>query len=282
MNFYFQNTLRRREAMARGDSPERSHMLATLRHHFYGVDDALLLAGVAASAAGTGMGVAGNAEAQSKMNQVRTAEVKRESDLQDQANSVFQKRLSTAGADTAKKQVDTGAAQRQSVYNALKQSTDPTVGTPLPADNPNPVVDDATSSANTIAAKRGNAWTTLGSEAASKEGGYQDQATDQAVSNADANRRLGVIGNEASGWARVFPTELEVAGHAGDALSGWGQLVSALGSAAGMAGGMGIGVAKAAGTSMAGTPVTTVNDLGPAVSDINSPWATLNLPPDMR
>lgn len=227
---------------------DRPHVDGLLRCGVYGVDDALLLAGVAASAAGTGMGVAASAQDRSAMNNVRTIEARRQQDLQDQANGVFQKSLSASGADTAKKQTASGAAQRQSVYNALKQVAQPGTAAPATAaDSPDAVVntDNPTQTANSLATTRGNAWSTLTSGAASREGGYQDYDTDQALKNAEANRNLGVIGNRAAGWARIFPTELEVASHKGDALAGWGQLVSALGSVAGIGGAMGAGLGSA-------------------------------------
>jgi hypothetical protein len=251
MSFYFQHKLRlrsRRLLSIDSDATETRHVDELVRFGIYGVDDALLIAGLAATAAGTGMGAAANAQAQSQMNSVRSAEVKRESDLQNQANSVFQKSLSTAGADTAKKQVASGAAQRQSVYNALKQVAQPTAGAALPSDDAgaNPVVtsDGATQTARRTASTRGNAWGNLTSGAAAQEGGYQDQQTDQALENADANRQIGVIGSKARGWAGIMPTEMEVASHSGDALAGWGQLVSALGSVAGVGGAMGYGGAS--------------------------------------
>jgi hypothetical protein len=216
----------------------------------YGVDDALLVAGLAATVAGTGMGIAGNEEAQAAMSSVRTAERKRQDELQNEANSVFKKSLSTSGADMAKNKIAQGANQRQSVYNALKQVAEPIAGAPLPEDsNANPIVgDDATAGAARRARARGGAWSALNSEAAAREGGYQDYEAEQALNNAEASRRLAVINNRARGWAGIMPTELEVASHKGDALSGWGQLVSALGSTAGMAGAVGVGSGAAAPT----------------------------------
>jgi hypothetical protein len=242
MSFYFQNRLRRRSQRLLDIAMDRPNIEALLHCGIYGLDDALLLAGTAASLAGTGASIAASQESASAMNQQRSIEVKRQSVLQDQANQVFRKSLSTSGADTAKQQINTGAAQRQSIADAIKQVGQPDAASAAPTDNnPDTVVDSdgATRTANTLAATRGGAWSTLTSNAATREGGYQDQTSDQALNNADANRNLGVINNRARGWAGLFPLELSVASHKGDALAGWGQLVSALGSASSVAGASG-------------------------------------------
>ena len=239
MSFYYQNRLRRRHQAELGIELDSPHIEACIHCNYIGVDDALLVAGLAATVAGTGASIAGNEAAQHQMEAVRTAERKRQDEVQNQANNVFKKSLSTQGADTAQNTVAKGAAQRQSVYNALKQVAQPVAGSPLPEDQEsNPVVntDGATPTANRLSTTRNNAWTALTSQAASREGGYQDYANSQELNNAEANRRLGVLNNQARGWAGIMPTEMQVASHAGDALAGWGQLVSALGSTAGMAG----------------------------------------------
>jgi len=242
--FYQQKKLQRREALLHGGELPRADFAAHLRFGIYGVDDALMIAGLAASVAGTGMGIAGNAEAQSAMNAARSSEVQKEKEFQQQGNQVFNKSLSTSGADAAKNTAAAGAAQRQNAFTALSQVAQPIAGAPLPSDqNPNPIVNgnDPTEQANSLAKTRGNAFTTLTSNAQSQEGGLQDWQARQSVNDAEANRQLSVIGDKARGSAALLPLEMQVAGTKGDALSGWGQLFSALGSVAGTAGAVGAG-----------------------------------------
>lgn len=234
------------------------------------------------------MGIAGNAEAQNAMNAARTREVQQERQLQDTANSVFQNSIAKAGSDTAKNQANTGTNQRENAFSALSQVAQPIVGAPLPSEsNPNQVVNtegppeggttSPTDQANALARARGNAWNTLTSNAAATEGGLRDWQTQQGIQNAEANRRLGVIGNEAQADAALLPVELQVASTKGDELSGWGSLVSALGSTASTAGAVGAFGAPTIGasTNLVGAPMT---NLGPAVGDSTVPadaWSTL-------
>lgn len=239
----------------------------------YGIDDALLIGGLATSLAGTGMGIAGNMQAQDAMNSARSSEVQAEKQYENQANSVFQNSVSQQGAGTAKNEAAAGAAQRENAFNSLNQVAQPVVGAPLPTDtNSNPVVDTSGQTspgnpverANSLASSRGSAFNTLTSNAAATEGGLQDWQTQEAVRNAEANRQIAPIASEAQGRAALLPTELQVAGASGDELSGWGSLVGALGSTAATAGAVGM-AAPGIPTGSPGVTGAPIMDLGPAM-----------------
>lgn len=214
----------------------------------------LLLAGLAATAVGTGMTIAGNAQDQSAINDARSQEAMRQQQLQKQATSVFQNSLAQNSAPTTALNINQGASARTALASALKTATQPVV-TALPATNANTYavtgaggqpVDNSAARANIA----GNAWSNVVNSAQNKLGGYGDAFTKQGIANAQAGNRLGVISNKAQGWANILPTEIAAASHSGDPLTGWGQIVSALGSVASLGGasglGAGFGAARAA------------------------------------
>ena len=211
----------------------------------------LLAAAAAASAAGTGMSIAGNQEAADAMQSVRNNELLQQQGFQRQANSVFQNSVAQANPTNVNAEMAKGAANRQGLAQALAAGAMP-VAQPLPAtstaatpenDSPNPM-DRA--QANQQA--RTNAWTGLVQHAQAKLGAYSDLSTQQGIQNAQAAGNLAVINNKAQGQANLLPIELQVASQKGNSLSGWGQMVSALGSIGMMAGATGLGAAGAANT----------------------------------
>lgn len=208
----------------------------------------LLAAGAALSAAGTGLNIAGNEAAASKMRQVRTAAAAKQKQYQDSANAVFTKSASTASPEAAQTQIDKGTKERSAFYNLIKDAASPAAA-PLPATASTGTngVSDGTPMARAGANQQGrtNAWSNLVTGAQSRLGGYDDLNVNRAIENANAGSELRVISNKAHGQANILPIELDSASHAGDSLSGWGQLVSALGSVAMMGSAAGIGTAGA-------------------------------------
>jgi hypothetical protein len=195
------------------------------------------LAAVSAIAAvvGTGLQMAGNAEAQSAQNDARAKAVAQQAELQKKAQAVAQQSIAKSTPQVAADQMAKGTAARQTAWQNLNTATQP-IASALPA-----TTDAATSGANKRATSSANAWNTLNAQAAAKEGGYGDWENQQAIKNNDVNQQLGTINNFSAGDAALLPTELQVASHAGDSLSTWGSVVGMLGSLAGAAGSMGGG-----------------------------------------
>lgn len=243
----------------------------------------LLAAGAALSAAGTGMSIAGNEAAASKMREVRTAATAQQKRFQEQANKVFAGSLKTATATSARDTMKKGEGQRSAFYKLLERASTPEAA-PLPATSStstNGVVDDTGARAQSSQTGRTNAWSNLQSDAQNRMGAYDDLNAQNAIANARATQDLSITSNKARGAANILPIELDVASHAGDSLSGWGQLVSALGSVAmlGSAAGIGAGAAapSAATTSAAQSAAATGYAPGGALATrIASPiWKTL-------
>ena len=206
-----------------------------------------------ASAAGTGLSIAGNEASQSAMNAARANEVNQQAALQKQSNAIFQNSLAQSTPQTAQQQMQQGQAARTNAWQGLQDATTP-VASALPTTTSGSTTGSSTtgggtstgaagtptSGASARAASAGNSWNTLLANAAAREGSYGDWQNQQAIKNANAAQQLGVVNNFSQGDAALLPTELQVASQAGDSLSGWGNIVSSLGSLAGYANKSGI------------------------------------------
>ncbi|HEY4416958.1 MAG TPA: hypothetical protein VGO57_14810 [Verrucomicrobiae bacterium] len=190
----------------------------------------LALVGLAATAVGTGLSIAGNAKSQSALNRTRANEVATQKGLADQNAATFQKSLGQATRQNADNQLAQGQQARMNVWNQLQGESQP-VATALPA------TDSATTQAAQRTGAAANAWNTLNAQAQARTGSYGDWQANQSLNNAAANRNLSMTNNFSQGDARLAGTEAEVASHAGDSLSGWGNIVSSLGKVAMSAGG---------------------------------------------
>lgn len=143
---------------------------------------------------------------------------------------MFSQNLPNNSAATAQAQIAEGQAQRQNAFSQLKNvaqaNTTPNISAPSPEQ-----------AASARAATAGNTSTNNAVSAQSKLGGYGDWGTALGVANADTNSRIGVVNNEARANAAQLPLNIEVASHKGDALSGWGRIISAIGTTVGGAAG---------------------------------------------
>ena len=216
----------------------------------------LLAAGLVAAAAGTAMEMYANKEDQNAINAAESSTFDTLSKDQQKATALWQQNESQQGADTANREISSGAAARNSLANQLIQATQPSTGTPLPATGgTNKAIAGATARANTA----GNAWSNTVNRAQSQEGGYSDWQTALGVGNANTNEGIGVINTMARGTANLLPLEVQAASHKGDSLGAWGSIVSALGSAA-MFGGATSGAAAAPDTISAGQSGAIMNE----------------------
>lgn len=233
----------------------------------------LMLAAAAATAAGTGMQMAGAAQARGAMNDARAAELSRQKRYQDEASAEFSKSLKKSDRATADEQMQAGADRRSAAYQALAASP---VGQPLPTrpGSDGAVTDTGTAGAaartKANATATANAWSRLVGGAQARLGGGEDWQLEQGIKNAEANRNLAITSSNARGSANILPWEMEEASHAGDGLKGWGQLVSALGSVAG------IGAATAPGSAsgaLENPGVATFNPTPVAGYTVADSWA---------
>lgn len=207
----------------------------------------LALAGLALGAVGTGLSIAGNAKSQAAMNKARANEVAQQADLQKKNNALVSKNIASSTAKSAQQDMNAGAASRNNIWSSLQSATTPAASA-LPATGSG----TPTSRANARTTASANTWNQLNQDAAAREGSYSDWQTQQAIRNASTAQELGINNSFSQEDASLLPLEMQVAGQAGDKLSGWGSIVGALGSLAGIAGATGaLGGSAAAGTAAA-------------------------------
>lgn len=205
----------------------------------------LLAAGLAATAAGTGLQMAGSAQSADAMARARDAFQLQQKKLQSDANMVLQKSQTQASRGTTDATLAAGAAQRGQLTSALQQASVPAMA-PLPSNSETGYqVNDPGASAAQAA---GNATRTANTEAVNKLGAYDDWSSQQRLDAGEAARNLAPIQSKSMGNERLLPTELEAGSHAGDSLTQWGQIVGALGSVASMGAASGFGAAAPAAT----------------------------------
>jgi hypothetical protein len=235
---------------------------------------ALLVLGLAASAAGTGMSMAAAEQSRTAMRRTREAEMARQRGYQRDAEQVFADNLRQSDRDTADETLDNAAERRAAEY---AQTALPAEALPArPGGEPGGDVTAGNPEARARAATEaiGNAWRRLNDTARARLGAQDDWQLDTALGNADAQNRLAVTANLSRGSGSVLAHEMQDAQHAGDKLAGWGSLVSALGSTAGTAGAMGYG------PTWGTPPPATGASVAPAVNSMNT--TPVNLTPQQQ
>ena len=198
-----------------------------------------ILAGLALSAAGTGMQMAASSKAKGAMNDAQNAELLRQRGYQEQADASFQQNLAKSKRDTADTEQQAGADRRTAEYGKIA-ATGAGVAAPITQTTsgnatPNSAAGAAARNKSTVTAT-GNAWSKLVGNARAKLGGGDDWQLNQSIRNTRANQDLAITAGNARASANILPVEMNAASHEGDALKGWGQLVGALGAVTGMAG----------------------------------------------
>ena len=214
-----------------------------------------LVAGLALSAAGTGMQMAGASKAKGAMNDAQTAELLRQRGYQKEADAAFQQNLATSKRDTADTEQQAGAERRKAEYGKIA-ATGAGVAAPIQqasAGNatPNSAAGAAARNKATVTASS-NAWSKLVGDARAKLGGGDDWQLNQGIRNTRTNQDLAIASGNARSSANILPAEMQDASHAGDGLKGWGQLVGALGAVTGAYGATAAGAGASAAGSTAG------------------------------
>jgi len=203
----------------------------------------------------TAMDIAGNAKEQSAINAARNSEAQAQTALQRQSSAIANTSIQGSTKPVADQQIATGAAQRNALFQSLQKAS-------VPVASANPVT--GAGSARTSAG--GTAWENLVGGNQSAAGGYGDWENQQRIKDADANQKLGIVNSFSQGTASLLPIQLQVAGQAGDKLSGWGNIVGALGkgvSAYGVGSAM-IGASTAGGAATAGQSAQALSEYGGA------------------
>jgi hypothetical protein len=201
---------------------------------------ALLGAGLAVAAAGTGLSVAGAQESQHNMNRAVQDELARQQGYQQKGQSLFNQSLQASTPPKAQSQISSG--QEAALGNYQKLAALPLGGDVTTAF---PIGDKAI-------AQNVNDYISQRQQAGSYLQGLGQYGTDQYVKDILANARLGINAANAGFSQSVLPLEIGAAQHSGADLAGIGQLLSAVGGTAATAGAIGgLGGSTPAGTAAA-------------------------------
>lgn len=183
---------------------------------------ALALAGLAASAAGTGVSMSAQAAARDEANRKTQQELQRQRGFQQQGKQQFAASLGKSGSDVAQKQIDTGTQQHLAEYQKA-QALPTAISQPTQLDQPSQNLHQQAESA--YVGQQGQARAQLG--------GYSEWDLQQWIKNLRAQQQLGQVQNFARGSQNVLPYELEQAQHSQDTMQGIGTGLSALGALGG-------------------------------------------------
>jgi hypothetical protein len=206
----------------------------------------LIIAGLAMSAAGAGVQIAGAEESRKAMNSAVDESLARQQQFSQQGRSVFEKSLTGSTPQTAQDQMAEGRDRALNEYQSLqaKSLTGETSAVPF----------ESNQSATNVDKGR----TGLSNLAQASLQGYSEWDLQRAIKNLTAEGQLGLISNNARNVASMLPYQVQAASHAGDSLSGIGSLLGTAGGLVGMFGAL-------APAAAAGTTASTTGTITPAV-----------------
>lgn len=215
------------------------------------------------SVGGTAASYAGQRKAAKAQANVLADYRRRNKAREDEANQEFWKSLNKSGRDSAEEGLQKGQDRRLDVYAGLDRA--------LPS-QPRSVAETTTNrtvaepSGSTVK-HAGSAWSKLLGRAQSRLGAYNDWQLEQGIKDNRTSQAIGRISDAARGdWNNVVPVQMTAAARKGDALQGWGSLLSAAGMLSGMSAALSAPAsAGAAGAASPHTPgVLAGYDLGQA------------------
>lgn len=179
-------------------------------------------AGSAIGMAGTILQMIANGQDQDAINKAKRNEVAQQGIYQGEANAITRQNIASSGAKDAQAQMAAGQNNRGQIYNNLSQALAP-VGQANPTGG----------AGGARAGAAGGAWNNLVAGNVAKAGSYSDWEANQANKNAQASQKLGILGSFSKGTASLLPTQLQVAAHKADTLSGWGEVIQDIGNTIG-------------------------------------------------
>lgn len=186
-----------------------------------GLETAVGIGSLLASAAGTGLSMAGAAETQAAENKVAQNQLNAQENFAKKGKQISQNEISQSGAAPAQQKIDQGAGQQLAKYIALQQS--PTGGVSSVMNSPvvQATTDNVIGQAN---------------QAGARMQGYNTFNNQQRSLEEETGRQLNVLGGQAGAIARAEPAQLSQASTAGAPLQMAGSGVSMLGQLASLFG----------------------------------------------
>jgi hypothetical protein len=187
-----------------------------------GIETIATVAGLAASAAGTGLSMAGAAKAQDAMEKQIQNQIAYQQSLQARATPVFQRSLQESSPEQVGRQMKQGEDQANALYRDVQSLP---LGSALSPISEGQQRDTRTR--DVIAAQN---------QAQAGLQGVSGMQSQQWLKNAEAQNQLGVFSNLANSSSQATPYLVQLAGHAGDSLAGLGSLMSTAGTLGAMYG----------------------------------------------
>lgn len=176
------------------------------------------LAGLALSAAGAGTQAVASSNENNAMNNAIGAELARQNQFSNQAKGVFNQSLGQSGVPAANQQIQQGAQQSLGTLASL-----PSAAFSLPQGI------GATNTGNNAGANTQNALNVNSNQANAGLQGYSNYGLQQYLKDLQAKNSLGVINNNAQGWANILPYQLQNAATSQQGLTDIGSLLGAVG-----------------------------------------------------
>jgi hypothetical protein len=188
-------------------------------------------AGLLGSLGGAGLQYSAANSERNAMNDAVGAEINRQNAFSNQAKSVFNTSLGQSTPQAAGNQIALG---KLASLGTLNNTQLPASATSLPGDlglgaNPGAAAGNATQAAEN----------TTSNQADAAMQGYSNYGLQQYLKDLQAKNQLGVINQNAQGWAGILPYQVQAAQQSQQGMTDIGQLLSALGGAA-TTGGLGM------------------------------------------
>lgn len=219
------------------------------------------IAGLVLGGAGAGVNAYAGERTHGAMNSAVNQEMARNRGYQQQGQQVFQQSLDQSTPQAAKQQIGQGQQQLAGLIQNAQ-------AVPLSASMPSNTLGDSGVNAQAQQAK-----TNMSNTAASNYGGYSNYGLQQYLKDMQAQNQLGVINQNARGWANVLPAQLQDAQNSQQGLQALGSLLGTAGLVTGLGSAMsapatGVSASQSAnvlgemnGTSYLGVPTFSFNQI---------------------
>jgi hypothetical protein len=176
------------------------------------------LAGLALAGTGAGLQAGASASENSKMNSAVGAELARQNQFSNQAKDVFNQSLGQSTPQSAQQQIQQGAQQSLGTLASIPGAQ---------FSLPQPV--GGTNAGNTAGTNAQGVLNVNSNNANAGLQGYGNFPLQQYLKDLQAKNQLGVINNNAQGWANILPYQLQNAATSSQGLSDIGSLLGAIG-----------------------------------------------------
>lgn len=182
------------------------------------------IAGLALTAAGTGLSIANARATQQRMNDVVKRQIADAEGFQRKATPEWEKTLGASGSRAAEEALAEGEKEALSGYRAVQSSP--------PTSAESPILGDSLTNVRTAAR------ISQSNKAQAAQQGYGNMALQAWLAQNQGQQNLGVISNLAGSRAAITPYQLQGAQQQGQNLATVGSLLGTAGSLAGVYGGI--------------------------------------------